>query len=53
MISLNVNSKNFSYPIIIGKDLMKKLPSEINKFTKLKKGEIFISKNCIFGKDWF
>src|SRR5210317_683797 len=42
MISIYAKSKNFSYPIIIGKDLIKKLPYEINRFTKSKKILILI-----------
>ena len=42
MILINAKSKNFSYPIIIGKHILEKLPYEINKFTKSKKILILI-----------
>ena len=37
-------SKNFSYPIIIGSDILRLLPREIQKFTKSKKIFVLIDK---------
>ena len=42
--------KNFSYPIIIGSNLIPKLPEEISKFTKSKK--ILILIDIIFNKKY-
>ena len=37
-------SKNFSYPIIVGSNILRLLPSEIKKFTKSKKIFVLIDK---------
>ena len=39
---IKARSKNFSYPVLIGSNLLSKLPNEISKFTKSKKILILI-----------
>ena len=41
---IKARSKNFFYPVLIGSNLLSKLPNEISKFTKSKKILILIDK---------
>ena len=46
-MKIKAKINNFSYPVIVGTDILNKLPNEINKFTKSKKVLILIDKYLV------